>query len=393
MAIYSLNVKSVGRTTHAPGTAAAHVRYIGRRKATEAIIGARMPLTPRSASEWLLAEEVADRRNARVITKVMIALPCELGPAERIALVHEFGEAMSMGRVPWMAAIHKPSSSGDDRNFHAHIVVRDRDPETGKTVVGLSKADSVERLRLLWEKVANNSMAAVGLAARIDRRRLVDQGLDRQPEIHVGPKVRAMEEQGIRPESRDAIDACGREIRWASEIDQNRTRSERRSEIQAENLTRANSPTKTNLSSAASVRSNDSNHIASQNLEEAGPPILAGNEKFPAQGEAKSKTFPELNDEQAKRLRILLDTSRDAEFAAHGAGEAHRCRRARIWRRIGDVGADIKNAIERNIQFKISIERISAYIIDKIGRNIANIKLHDMESWVHNLHNPNGIGE
>src|SRR3546814_15584260 len=43
VAIYSCNLKSIGRTTHAPGTAGAHIRYISRPEAHPVILSADMP--------------------------------------------------------------------------------------------------------------------------------------------------------------------------------------------------------------------------------------------------------------------------------------------------------------------------------------------------------------
>lgn len=201
MAIYSVNVSAIGKGTQKQaGTAGAHVGYITRSTAAVAVLAERMP-TARigsrggAARKWLDEQEQADRKNGRVVTKVMVALPHELTDEQRADLVRDFCERMTAGRGSWLAAIHRPS--GDDaRNHHAHIVLRDKDFETGKVVVGLSNAKSVDLIRAEWERFANAALDAAGEAARIDRRSLADQGETREPGAHVGPAVTAIERRG-----------------------------------------------------------------------------------------------------------------------------------------------------------------------------------------------------
>ena len=69
MAIYSLNLKSIGRTTHAAGTAGAHLLYIAREGASPELVAAHMPLDPNDARAWMNQAETGDRKNARVIDK------------------------------------------------------------------------------------------------------------------------------------------------------------------------------------------------------------------------------------------------------------------------------------------------------------------------------------
>ena len=80
MAIYSLNHSSIGRSTHAAGTAGAHIGYITRSSACLDVLAERMPSARAGerggeARAWLDAQEAADRKNARVIDKVMLASP------------------------------------------------------------------------------------------------------------------------------------------------------------------------------------------------------------------------------------------------------------------------------------------------------------------------------
>lgn len=212
LAIYSLNHRSIGKSTHAPGTAGAHIDYITRDSAARVVLAEHMPGQRHEAHAWLDQAEASDRKNGRVCDKVMLALPRELSPEERADLVRDFARQVGQGKAPWLAAIHDKGK--DTENPHAHLVIRDKDPETGKRVACLSEKGSTERLRELWEATANAHLQRAGHTARIDRRTLAAQGIDRKAQIHVGPRAKAMVEQGKVPVSKIRKDRQGRVIRY-----------------------------------------------------------------------------------------------------------------------------------------------------------------------------------
>ncbi len=185
MAIFSLCHRAIGRSTHRAGTAGAHVAYITRRAAARVVIGQHMPTRPAKARAWLDEAEQADRKNARVIDKIMVALPLEMDAAQREALIRVFIRRLSADRVPWLAAIH--DTGKDAHNPHAHIVIRDRDATSGQRFLKLSDKDSTQRLRSLWEMCLNHALEALGSPQRVSRLSLVAQGVERLPERHRGP--------------------------------------------------------------------------------------------------------------------------------------------------------------------------------------------------------------
>jgi hypothetical protein len=67
------------------------------------VLGERMPLD-RSAYAWLDEQEKGDRKNARVVDRVVVALPSELSREQNIELLHSFGERMTEGDGPALAA-------------------------------------------------------------------------------------------------------------------------------------------------------------------------------------------------------------------------------------------------------------------------------------------------
>lgn len=248
MAIYSCNLKSIGRSTHAPGTAGAHIHYVSRPDARPVILAGHMPRAQHKARLWMDRRERAIRSNARVLDKLRIALPRELTEKQRAALVETFVAELTGGRVPWYAAIHQRGS--DAHNPHVHIALHDRDIETGRRVLRLSDSardrrkaglpgpKAVEWIRERWEAVCNKALAQAGLKVRIDRRTLIAQGVDRKAGIHEGPRARHIQGTVRRPRSRERINGCGRLIDYPS-IDQGRTRREFNAQIIDLNLERA----------------------------------------------------------------------------------------------------------------------------------------------------------
>ena len=219
MAIYSLRLAPIGKTTQKkPFTAAAHIRYITRVGAVSHVMAERMPEGRVAAMCWLRAEEKADRVNARVADKLVIALPRELSAQQRVELLWGFAEELSQGKASWFAAIH--ARGKDRKNPHAHLLVRDRDVRTGERVVmfsagqkeaaqraakGLSVPTTLRQIREKWAEHANRALERAGCAERIDHRRLVDQGVYRLAQVHEGPNVRAMHDRGVRPASRERL--------------------------------------------------------------------------------------------------------------------------------------------------------------------------------------------
>ena len=193
MAIFSLHQSSIGRTTHPAGAASGYARYITRDEACTVILGERMPLD-RQVYAWLDKEEQGDRKNARVIDRVVVALPVELDRDQNIELLQAYGERMSQGRAAWMATIHDGPSDAD--NPHAHIIFRDRDADTGRRVMLTSEPGSTERFRQAWEEEVNLALERAGLEVRVDRRSLEAQGIEREPQLHVGAAAQALAQRG-----------------------------------------------------------------------------------------------------------------------------------------------------------------------------------------------------
>jgi hypothetical protein len=226
--------------------------YIGRERAASEIVAEHMPEDPQEARTWMDGHERNARKNARLCDKIRLALPRELSEAERAKLVQDYMGELSKNRVPWYAAIHQ--SEKDAHNPHAHVVIVDRDIDSGKRVLGLSDSirdrqkkglpgpSAVEWVRERWEHHANTALERAGHEARIDRRSLKDQGIEREPQIHIGPRAQKIETFVKRPESKRVPDPTPRHPDRVIDypmIDAGRTRRERNAEIVDINLERA----------------------------------------------------------------------------------------------------------------------------------------------------------
>lgn len=248
MAIYSCNLKSIGRTTHDAGTAGAHIRYISRPEAEPEILSQHMPDEHREARTWMDNQERSLRKNARVIDKLRIALPRELTDEQRAELVAGFMVELTGGRIPWYAAIHQAGK--DVHNPHVHIAIHDRDIGTGRRALrlsdnardrekaGLPGPKAVDWVRERWEQACNEALEQAGLSVRIDRRTLEAQGIDRKPTIHEGPRAQHIDDFVKRPQSQSRINGCGRVIDYPG-IDHGRTRREFNAHIIDVNLEKA----------------------------------------------------------------------------------------------------------------------------------------------------------
>lgn len=202
MAIYSLHHSAIGKSTQPRvNTSAAHIRYISRRRACSMLLGAHMPVSSGKAQNWMRREEKADRKNARVCDKILLALPKELTVEQRAELVNAYATAVTKGRTAWLGAIHDRGK--DTHNPHCHLIVRDRDIETGKRVCEMSERGSTERLRELWEYHANLALQRANRPERIDRRTLRAQGIERRPTIHEGLSAREMVRNGRPARSKE----------------------------------------------------------------------------------------------------------------------------------------------------------------------------------------------
>jgi hypothetical protein len=188
---------------------------------------------------WNEAEKAENRSNSRVAREYEIALPHELNATQREDLSRTFAQQIADRHGCAVDfAIHEPHRHGDQRNYHAHLLATTRviEPsglgdktaiewsDTDRRKAGLvNGADEISEIREAWAGLANQRLQELGLEARIDHRTLEEQGIDRQPTVHLGPAVSSMERRGIRTEvgkrlEVEALEAVQKRIEKAAEL-------------------------------------------------------------------------------------------------------------------------------------------------------------------------------
>ncbi len=238
VAIYHLSVKPVKRGEGRSAPAAAAYRAGERLPDLErgvvhdytrkrGVLHSEIVL-PRSAAQadvnwardraqlWNAAEAAERRKDARIAREYEVALPHELKPTQRVALVQDFARTLAERyQVAVDFSLHAPDAKGDQRNHHAHILTTTREitptglgaksaielSDTDRQRRGLTKgAQEIEWIRAHWGQLTNSALERARSAERIDHRSLEAQGIDREPTTHLGPAVTQLERRGERTE-------------------------------------------------------------------------------------------------------------------------------------------------------------------------------------------------
>lgn len=163
-------------------------------------------LTPDHAPErlsqretlWNEVERREQRKDSQLCSEVMIALPAELSHSQKQDLTRAYVQAefVSQGMIADIG-YHDFNS----HNPHAHILLTMRpvnEAGFGKKARQWNQRDAVRGYRADWADYANRALEQAGYEARIDHRSLKDQGIEREPQIHLGAQVMEMEARGIQ---------------------------------------------------------------------------------------------------------------------------------------------------------------------------------------------------
>jgi MobA/MobL family len=238
VAIYHLNMKSIGRAAGSSSVGAAAYRA-GERIRDERtgrtydhsdrqdVLHKEIMLPRQFAADemswardrgnlWNSAERAEVRIDARTAREYMVALPAELSPQARIELVRGFSrELVERYRFALDIAIHAPRNyrDSDPRNFHAHLLATTREPtpaglgaktalewsDTHRRQMGLGSAvGELLYVREHWATAANKALEKEHINVRIDHRTLKAQGIDREPKPHIPRAAFEMERHGYR---------------------------------------------------------------------------------------------------------------------------------------------------------------------------------------------------
>lgn len=165
---------------------------------------------------WQCADDAEKRKDAVLGREFVAAIPHELDKQQRRALVAGFAKAIvEQHGIAVDVALHKPEKRGDDRNYHAHILLSTRRleqsgfGEKAREWDVNGKRPVVDFWREQWAAHCNFALEMAGEAARVDHRSLKAQGIRLLPKIHLGADDAELERQGtqtMRGDSNRRID-------------------------------------------------------------------------------------------------------------------------------------------------------------------------------------------
>jgi len=231
VAIYHYSAKVIGRSTGRSVTAAAAYRagvdifdsrtgqahnYARRGGVIETEI-----MAPAHAKDWVqdrselwnTVEHTEKRKDAQLAREVEISLPHELDRDQRRALLSSFvkNQYVEKGMIADVS-YHEPGKGGDDRNYHAHILLTLR-PLNEDGVFENKERDWNKKEVLIadreaWADYLNRELKRVGSKDRVDARSFEERGINHKATKHLGPDASEMERRGehtrIGDENREA---------------------------------------------------------------------------------------------------------------------------------------------------------------------------------------------
>lgn len=177
---------------------------------------------------WNLAEAAEKRKDASLGRELRLSLPHELSLDDHKLMTRRYAQQLSERYGTAVdIAIHAPSRRGDERNFHAHLMmttrrltrdgfgektreldelgavhVRDAEgrlqyhADGSKVLRDPRGPKEVEWMRARWAEVENAFLVRHGFN-QVDHRTLKEQGVDREPKPQLSRHAWAMEKRGI----------------------------------------------------------------------------------------------------------------------------------------------------------------------------------------------------
>lgn len=186
-------------------------------------------LLPVGASDWMAErqslwnqiEVIEKHPRAQLCREFTVALQSELTIEQNIDLLRGFLQErfVSQGMVVDFAVHYPLEQDGRGGKFcqnpHAHVMYPLRlvkDEGFGKKKQGQVAQFQAELLeeRETWARHVNAALRDAGVASQVDHRSLAEQGIERQPQIHLGVHANAMrkkalEQQSVLPERAEQL--------------------------------------------------------------------------------------------------------------------------------------------------------------------------------------------
>ena len=269
-------------------------------------------MAPDNTPDWMLdrfqlwngVEKAEERKDSQLARSIDISLMCELTFDQNLDLLRDFVKKtwIDQGMLADIA-IHAPGHDSDERNVHAHILLTMRvitaDGFGNKQREWNDRKD-FKQWRKAWADFANAALERGGFAERIDHRSLVEQGLDREPTIHVGPSGKQIEHRGKNSDraqkNRDIEVANDNMADLKKELAGIEERlAELKLQLAAERMEQIQ---KTVRAADAVWEQAEQRQAPAQSLQPQGPPSYPGNSAPPVSGGGKAAFMPDNLSEQ-----------------------------------------------------------------------------------------------
>jgi len=186
-AYFRLEHSAVNRARQGWGYLAAHANYAANARKCSQIIHVNGADNRYAIQNLIAAHEYSlTRKNARVADKILLSLPKELSEEHRFEAVRRYLNSITFGgRTRAIAFYH----SDHAHNPHAHVILLDRDVQSGQPVAMMGanrqnrlkaglEANATEWLRMTWETDCNSVFSDFGYGLEVDRRSNFERGLD-----------------------------------------------------------------------------------------------------------------------------------------------------------------------------------------------------------------------
>lgn len=203
-AYFRLEHSAVNRARQGWGYLAAHANYAANVRKCSQIIHVNGADNRHAIQNLIAAHEYSlTRKNARIADKVLLSLPVELREEHRHEALRRFLRSITFdGRTRAIAFYH----SDHAHNPHAHVILLDRDVQTGQPVALMGanrqnrlkaglEPNATEWLRKTWETDCNSVFSEFGYSLEVDRRSNFERGIEE-----------AGEHRGWQAENDNALD-------------------------------------------------------------------------------------------------------------------------------------------------------------------------------------------
>jgi len=145
---------------------------------------------------WNQVEFRELRWDARVAREFKVSLPCVLDQQQNLTLLERFALYISRElHTPVDLALHPASKRGDSRNIHGHLLFPTRVWENGALGAKHRELDDryrsgtlLTKFRQEFARLTNEALLEAGQPYFVDHRSYWEQGVDKVPGKHLGPR-------------------------------------------------------------------------------------------------------------------------------------------------------------------------------------------------------------